>query len=129
MTITGDNFFIQIEYGDLLDTSDGKVVIDLVLYNILLRCYVLIDLKIDELTHEDIGQMQMYVNYYTRERMNPGDIPPIGILLCAEKDDAVVRYTLSEDNQQIFAAKYMPYLPTKEELKRELNLEDFEKRE
>ncbi len=102
--------------------------IDLVLYNILLRCYVLIDLKIDELTHEDIGQMQMYVNYYTRERMNPGDIPPIGILLCAEKDDAVVRYTLPEDNQQIFAAKYMPYLPTKEELKRELNLEDFEKK-
>jgi len=102
--------------------------IDLVLYNILLRCYVLIDLKIDELTHEDIGQMQMYVNYYTRERMNPGDIPPIGILLCAEKDDAVVQYTLPEDNQQIFAAKYMPYLPTKEELKRELNLEDFEQK-
>jgi hypothetical protein len=102
--------------------------IDLVLYNILLRCYVLIDLKIDELTHEDIGQMQMYVNYYTRERMNPGDIPPIGILLCAEKDDAVVQYTLPEDNQQIYAAKYMPYLPSKEELKRELNLDDFEKK-
>lgn len=102
--------------------------IDLVLYNILLRCYVLIDLKIDELTHEDIGQMQMYVNYYTRERMNPGDIPPIGILLCAEKDDAVVQYTLPEDNQQIFATKYMPYLPSKEELKRELNLDDFEKK-
>jgi len=99
-----------------------------VLYNILLRCYVLIDLKIDELTHEDIGQMQMYVNYYTRERMNPGDIPPIGILLCAEKDDAVVQYTLPEDNQQIFATKYMPYLPSKEELKRELNLDDFEKK-
>ena len=102
--------------------------IDLVLYNILLRCYVLIDLKIDELTHEDIGQMQMYVNYYTRERMNPGDIPAIGILLCAEKDDAVVQYTLPEDNQQIYAAKYMPYLPSKEELKRELNLDDFEKK-
>jgi hypothetical protein len=89
---------------------------------------VLIDLKIDELTHEDIGQMQMYVNYYTRERMNPGDIPPIGILLCAEKDDAVVQYTLPEDNQQIYAAKYMPYLPSKAELKRELNLDDFEKK-
>lgn len=69
-----------------------------------------------------------YVNYYTRERMNPGDIPPIGILLCADKDDAVVRYTLPEDNQQIFAAKYMPYLPSKEELKRELNIDDFEKK-
>lgn len=101
--------------------------IDLILYNILLRCYVLIDLKIDELTHEDIGQMQMYVNYYTRERMNPGDNKPIGILLCAEKDDMVVQYTLPEDNEQIFAAKYLPYLPTKEELKRELRLDDFEK--
>ena len=60
--------------------------------------------------------------------MNPGDIPPIGILLCAEKDDAVVQYTLPEDNQQIYAAKYMPYLPSKEELKRELNLDDFEKK-
>ena len=60
--------------------------------------------------------------------MNPGDIPPIGILLCADKDDAVVRYTLPEDNQQIFAAKYMPYLPSKEELKRELNIDDFEKK-
>ena len=60
--------------------------------------------------------------------MNPGDIPPIGILLCADKDDAVVRYTLPEDNQQLFAAKYMPYLPSKEELKRELNIDDFEKK-
>ena len=81
------------------------------------RCYVLIDLKMDELTHQDLGQMQMYVNYYTRELMNPGDNPPVGIVLCAEKNDAVVKYTLPEGEQQIFAAKYMTYLPTEEEIK------------
>lgn len=95
--------------------------IDLVFYNYLARCFVLIDLKTDELTHQDIGQMQMYVNYYTRELMNPGDNPPVGILLCADKNDAVVRYTLPEGENQIFAAKYTTYLPTKEELVRMLN--------
>lgn len=103
-------------------TLDGQnFYIDLVFYNILARCYVLIDLKIDELTHQDIGQMQMYVNYYTRELMNPGDNPPVGIVLCAEKNDAVVRYTLPQDEKQIFAAKYMTYLPTQEELRHLLN--------
>ena len=67
-------------------------------------------------THQDLGQMQMYVNYYTRELMNPGDNPPVGIVLCAEKNDAVVRYTLPEDEKQVFAAQYMTYLPTQEEL-------------
>ncbi len=91
--------------------------IDLVFYNILARCYVLIDLKADRLTHQDLGQMQMYVNYYTRELMNPGDNPPIGIVLCADKNDSVVEYTLPEGENQIFAAKYMTYMPSKEELK------------
>ena len=103
--------------------------IDLVFYNYILKCFVLIDLKMDDLTHQDIGQMQMYVNYYTRELMNEGDNPPIGILLCAEKSDTLVKYTLPEDNNQIYAAKYMPYLPTVDELKRELNLDDFQKLE
>ena len=99
-------------------TLDGQhFYIDLVFYNIPARCYVLIDLKIDALTHQDIGQMQMYVNYYTRNLMNPGDNPPVGIVLCAEKNDAVVEYTLPQDEKQIFAAKYMTYLPSKEELK------------
>lgn len=71
--------------------------------------------------------MQMYVNYYTREMMNDGDNPPIGIVLCADKSDAVVKYTLSEDNKQIYASKYKLYMPTEEELKKELNLEDFKK--
>jgi predicted nuclease of restriction endonuclease-like (RecB) superfamily len=103
--------------------------IDLVFYNYILKCHVLFDLKIGKLIHQDLGQMQMYVNYYTRELMNEGDNPPIGIVLCADKSDAVVKYTLPEDNKQIFASKYMTYLPTEEELKRELNLDEFVKRD
>lgn len=94
--------------------------IDLVFYNFLAKCFVLVDLKTDELTHQDIGQMQMYVNYYTRELMNPGDNPPLGIILCADKNDAVVKYTLPEGETQIFASKYLTYLPTEEELRTEL---------
>lgn len=97
--------------------DDKHFYIDLVFYNYLARCFVLIDLKTDELTHQDIGQMQMYVNYYTRELMNQGDNPPVGIILCADKNDAVVKYTLPEDEKQIFAAKYMTYLPTQNELR------------
>lgn len=107
--------------------DERNFYIDLVFYNYILKCFVLIDLKMDDLTHQDIGQMQMYVNYYTRELMNEGDNPPIGILLCAEKSDTLVKYTLPENNTQIYAAKYMPYLPTEEELKRELNLDEFQK--
>lgn len=101
--------------------------IDLVFYNYILKCFVLIDLKTEDLTHQDIGQMQMYVNYYIREQMNEGDNPPIGILLCADKSDMLVRYTLPEGNTQIYASKYMAYMPSEEELKRELNLDDFQK--
>ena len=107
---------------------DGRhFYIDLVFYNYILKCFVLIDLKIGDLTHQDLGQMQMYVNYYTRQMMNDGDNPPIGIVLCADKSDTLVEFTLPEDNRQIFAAKYLPYMPTKEELRRELNLDEFER--
>lgn len=109
-------------------TLDGQdFFIDLVFYNYIIKCFVLFDLKTDKLTHQDIGQMQMYVNYYTRELMNDGDNPPIGIVLCAEKNDAVVKYTLPEGNNQIFASKYFTYLPTEEELKRELRIDEFRK--
>ena len=109
---------------------DGRhFYIDLVFYNFILKCFVLIDLKIGDLTHQDLGQMQMYVNYYTRRMMNEGDNPPIGIVLCADKSDTLIEFTLPEDNRQIFAAKYLPYMPTKEELRRELNLDEFEKLE
>ena len=108
-------------------TLDGQnFYIDLVFYNYILKCFVLIDLKMDMLTHQDLGQMQMYVNYYTRELMNEGDNPPIGILLCADKSDAVVKYSLPENNNQIFASKYLTYLPTEDELKRELRLDEYE---
>ena len=111
-------------------TVDGQdFFIDLVFYNYILKCFVLFDLKTGRLTHQDLGQMQMYVNYYTRELMNEGDKPPIGIVLCAEKNDAIVKYTLPEDNDQIFASKYYNYLPTEEELKRELRLDEFWKLE
>ena len=106
-------------------TLDGQhFYIDLVFYNVLARCYVLIDLKTDALTHQDLGPMQMYVNYYPRNLMNPGDNLPVGFVLCAEKNDAVVEYTLPKDEKQIFAAKYMTYLPTKEELRRLLYGDD-----
>jgi len=85
-----------------LISFDGEhFYIDLVFYNYILKCFVLIDLKTGKLTHQDIGQMQMYVNYYTREKMNEGDNPPIGIILCADKNESVVRYTLPEQNTQI----------------------------
>ena len=102
-------------------TLDGDhFYIDLVFYNYILKCFVLIDLKIGKLAHQDMGQMQMYVNYFTREMMNDGDNPPIGILLCDSKSEAVVRYTLPEGNNQIFASRYKLYLPTEDELRNEL---------
>lgn len=97
--------------------------IDLVFYNTILKCYVIIDLKIGKLVHQDIGQMQMYVHYYDREVKQPDDNPTVGLVLCEDKKEAVVRYTLSKDNRQIFASRYKLYLPTEEELVRELNRE------
>lgn len=105
-------------------TLDGKSYhIDLVFYNYILRCFVLCDLKTDELTHADLGQMQMYVNYYERVLMNPGDNPPIGIVLCTEKGTDLVKYTLPLNNKRIFAAKYKLHLPSEQELIAELRRE------
>ena len=97
--------------------------IDLVFYNMILKCYVIIDLKIGKLIHQDIGQMQMYVNFYDREIKQKDDNPTVGLVLCEDKKDAVVRYTLSKDNKQIFASRYKLYLPTEEELVREIRRE------
>lgn len=91
--------------------------VDLVFYNRLLRCFVLFDLKIGQLKHQDIGQMQMYVNYYDRKIKLEDENPTIGIILCKDKKDAIVEMTLPEDNNQIFASKYQTVLPSKEELK------------
>lgn len=97
--------------------------IDLFIYSYILRCFVLIDLKIGDLTHQDLGQMQMYAHYYEREMVNEGDNPPIGIVLCADKSDSIVKYTLPENETQVFASKYKLYLPSDEELLAELKKE------
>ncbi len=103
-------------------------IITYVFYNRLLQCFVLLDLKIGKLSHQDLGQMQMYVNYYDRDIKEDFENPTIGVLLCADKNDAVVRYSLPEGNTQIFASKYQFYLPTEDQLKTEiydrLNLHD-----
>ena len=97
--------------------------VDLVFYNRILKCFVLIDLKIGEVTHQDLGQMQMYVNYYDRYVRLPDENKSIGIIICREKNDTLVKLTLPEDNNQIFASKYMTVLPSKEELKKVLDKE------
>ena len=106
-------------------TLDGDhFYIDLVFYHTILKCYILIDLKTEKLTHQDLGQVQLYVNYYDQERLTEGDNPTLGLILCTDKNDAVVRYTLGPDQKkQIFASKYKLHLPTEAELKAELNRE------
>ena len=98
--------------------DEEHFLVDLVFYNRLLRCFVLFDLKIGELKHQDIGQMQMYVNYYDRKVKLADENKTIGIILCRDKNNAVVEMTLPEDNAQIFASKYETVLPKKEDLKR-----------
>lgn len=97
--------------------------VDLVFYNRLLRCFVLIDLKLGKLTQQDLGQMQMYVNHLERHQREEHEAPPVGIVLCSDKNDAMVKITLPEDNQQIHASRYQLYLPTEQELREELERE------
>ena len=107
LTLDGDHFYI-----------------DLVFYHTVLKCYVIIDLKTGKLTHQDLGQLQLYVNYYDRERRTDGDNPTLGLILCADKNDAVVRYTLGDDqHRMIFASRYKLHLPTEAELRAELRRE------
>lgn len=100
--------------------------VDLVFYNRLLRCFVLFDLKIGQLKHQDIGQMQMYVNYYDRKVKLDDENATIGIIICKDKKDAIVEMTLPKDNNQIFASKYETVLPSKEELQTVLEDKNFE---
>ena len=97
--------------------EDDEFFADLVLYNRLLRCFVVIELKTDKLTHQDLGQLQMYVNYYDRYERVEGENPTIGILLCTEKNDTMVRISLPEDNKTIMASKYELYLPSEEQFR------------
>ncbi len=102
-------------------TVDGDhYYVDLVFYNYILKCFVLIDLKVGKLTHQDIGQMDFYVRYFEEEVKQKADNPTIGIVLCSEKNEAMVKYTMLKDSKQIFASKYKLYLPNEKELKEEL---------
>ena len=101
-----------------LTFDEQHFFVDLVFFNRLLQCFVLIDLKIGDISHQDLGQMQMYVNYYDRKVKLPTENPTVGILLCKEQNNAVVEMTLPEDNTQIFASKYELVLPDKKELMR-----------
>jgi predicted nuclease of restriction endonuclease-like (RecB) superfamily len=121
-----EHFLLELGKGFLFEArqkrfsfEEDHFYVDLVFYNRLLRCYVLIDLKLDKLTHQDLGQMQMYVNYFDRFVKTPDENPTIGIVLCKRKKDALVELTLPK-NSNIFAAQYQLYLPSKEELQQQL---------
>ena len=123
-----ESFLLELGKGFLFEARQKRFTfdndhfrVDLVFYNRLLRCYVLIDLKRDKLTHQDLGQMQMYVNYFDRHVKLSEELPTIGILLCHRKNDALVELTLPP-NANIFASKYQLYLPSKEELKAQLEI-------
>ena len=117
-----ENFLLELGNGftfvgrqKRISFDEQHFYIDLVFYNRLLKCFVLIDLKIGKLKHQHIGQMQMYVNYYDREMKLDDENKTIGIVLCQEKNQSLVEYTLPEDNEQIFASTYKTVLPSKEE--------------
>ena len=111
--------FVGRQYRLSADTK--HYYIDLVFYNYLLKCFVLIDLKTGSLSHEDIGQMDFYVRYFEDQIKQADDNPTIGLILCAEKDNTIAKYSLLSESKQIFASKYKTYLPTEEELQREID--------
>ena len=106
-----------------VSTETQDFYIDLVFYNYLLKCFVLIDLKTGHLTHQDIGQMDMYVRLYDDQRRNADDNPTVGILLCGSKDRSVVRYSVLHESEQLFASKYRLVLPSEDELRQEIERE------
>ena len=123
-----EHFMLELGKGFLFEgrqrrfTFEGdSFFVDLVFYNRLLKCFVLFDLKIGKLTHQDIGQMQMYVNYYDRKVKLEEENPTIGIILCKEENKTVIEFTLPENNNTIFAKEYKAILPSKEELKKQIN--------
>lgn len=106
-----------------ISTDSKDFYIDLVFYNYLLKCFVIFDIKRGELTHQDVGQMDMYVRMYDDLKRRAEDGPTVGIILCAQKDESVVRYSVLEGNEQLFASKYQLILPSEEELRAELDRE------
>jgi len=106
-----------------VSTETSHFYIDLVFYNFLLKCFVLIDLKVDKLTHQDVGQMDMYIRLYDDLKRTEGDNPTIGIILCTNKDETIAKYSVLKDSEKIFASKYRLILPSEEELQAELERE------
>jgi predicted nuclease of restriction endonuclease-like (RecB) superfamily len=115
--------FAFVAHQQRITTETSHFFVDLVFYNYILNCFVLIDLKLGKLTHQDVGQMDMYVRMYEQLVKPKKDNPTIGIILCSEKDETVVQYSVLNENKQLFASKYMMYLPTEEELRIELERE------
>ncbi len=124
------NFLLELGKGyafvarqQLIRTETTDFFIDLVFYNYILKCFVIIDLKTNKITHQDIGQLDMYVRMYDDLKKQETDNPTIGILLCSETDNIIAKYSVLNQNQQLFATKYMPYLPTEAELVAEIERE------
>lgn len=115
--------FAFVERQQRIRTEDQDFYIDLVFYNFKLKCFLLIDLKLGKLTHQDVGQMDTYIRIYDQHRKGDDDNPTIGLVLCSQKSEAVVKYSVLTDSEQLFASKYLPYLPTEKELKQELERE------
>lgn len=110
--------FVERQQHIITDTQD--YYIDLVFYNYLMKCFVLIDLKTTKITHQDVGQMDMYVRMYDELKCTEGDNPTIGILLCSETSQDIARFSILHDSKQLFASKYLTYLPTEQQLKEEI---------
>ena len=110
--------FVSRQYH--LNVENDHYYIDLVFYNYILKCFVLIDLKMGKLTHQDVGQMDMYVRLFEEKIKQPDDNPTIGIILCSQQNESVIKYSVLSENKQLFSSKYKLYLPTEEELKKEI---------
>lgn len=115
--------FAFVERQQRIRTDDGDYFIDLVFYNFHLKCFLLIDLKMHKLTHQDVGQMDMYVRMYEEQKRRADDNPTIGLILCSERNNTVAKYSVLNESKQLFASKYLTELPSEEELARELELE------
>ncbi|HCH24184.1 MAG TPA: DUF1016 domain-containing protein [Oceanospirillaceae bacterium] len=115
--------FAFVERQQRIRTDDGDYYIDLVFYNIHLKCFLLIDLKMHKLTHQDVGQMDMYVRMYEQQKRRPDDNPTIGLILCSERNNTVAKYSVLNESKQLFASKYLTELPSEAELQEEIQRE------
>ena len=112
--------FAFVSRQERLNVEEQDFYIDLIFYNFKLKCFLLVDLKIGKLTHQDVGQMDTYVRVYDKFHKGEDDNPTIGLILCSEKSEAVAKYSVLSDSKQLFSSKYLPFLPTEEELRIEL---------